>query len=424
MDEDVFPLEWKTYDFASRNAFSNLYDDEVFTDVTIACEDNHKIKAHKVVLSICSNYFRKILTENPHPHPLIFLQGINIDTLRLLKKFIYLGKANVEQNIIKNFLLTSQTLLNHTEPPEDNRIKQEISRNIDVEEMSINTDESIPNKMVPNIHILTKTQSVDKELDQENIMKQEILDGNHIKDMSIHSNGSMVNKVMDNLDMKFEKKLIIKNNYECSMCKFKSNFELKLAKHIQTHHDIPCNSCGLVFERRRALREHVVKEHDNLKCTVLECSFTSKSIHNFHRHTFLEHSVLKQCDKCEYTTRRLALLKGHMETHSSNLIYNCKKCDLKTNTKQKMIFHERKVHLEILYECKICSFKTAKSSNLSAHNLIHSKKKDDIKTKEKDKNYTQFQCEQCNKSWDSNQGLKIHNSLIHTINGAKPERKE
>ena len=37
-----------------------LRDDEYFTDVTLATE-GHSVKAHRVILSACSNYFHAIL---------------------------------------------------------------------------------------------------------------------------------------------------------------------------------------------------------------------------------------------------------------------------------------------------------------------------------------------------------------------------
>ena len=51
MGQDGVDLEWKMYENISRNSFRTLYNDTDFTDVTLACEDNKKVMAHKVVLS-------------------------------------------------------------------------------------------------------------------------------------------------------------------------------------------------------------------------------------------------------------------------------------------------------------------------------------------------------------------------------------
>ena len=51
MGQNGVDLEWKMYENISSNSFRTLYSDTDFTDVTLACEDNKKVVAHKVVLS-------------------------------------------------------------------------------------------------------------------------------------------------------------------------------------------------------------------------------------------------------------------------------------------------------------------------------------------------------------------------------------
>lgn len=55
-----FCLRWNNYQSSITSAFENLRDDEDFVDVTLAC-DGRSIKAHRVVLSACSPYFRELL---------------------------------------------------------------------------------------------------------------------------------------------------------------------------------------------------------------------------------------------------------------------------------------------------------------------------------------------------------------------------
>lgn len=55
-----FCLRWNNYQSSITSAFENLRDDEDFVDVTLAC-DGKSLKAHRVVLSACSPYFRELL---------------------------------------------------------------------------------------------------------------------------------------------------------------------------------------------------------------------------------------------------------------------------------------------------------------------------------------------------------------------------
>lgn len=59
-DLQHFCLRWNNYQSSITTAFENLRDDEDFVDVTLAC-DGKSLKAHRVVLSACSPYFRELL---------------------------------------------------------------------------------------------------------------------------------------------------------------------------------------------------------------------------------------------------------------------------------------------------------------------------------------------------------------------------
>ena len=69
-----------------------------------------------MILSSCSEFFAKILKQNPHPHPLVYLQGVRFKDLELLKQFMYLGSAKVHFDEIQSFMDLSQRFLNqHSE---------------------------------------------------------------------------------------------------------------------------------------------------------------------------------------------------------------------------------------------------------------------------------------------------------------------
>ena len=52
--------------------------------ITLACDDS-QLQAHKVILSACSLFFRKILKQNPHQHPLLYLKGVKFSELQYMK---------------------------------------------------------------------------------------------------------------------------------------------------------------------------------------------------------------------------------------------------------------------------------------------------------------------------------------------------
>ncbi|XP_055296646.1 broad-complex core protein isoforms 1/2/3/4/5 isoform X4 [Sitodiplosis mosellana] len=109
VDTQHFCLRWNNYQSSITSAFENLRDDEDFVDVTLAC-DGRSLKAHRVVLSACSPYFRELLKSTPCKHPVIVLQDVAFNDLHALVEFIYHGEVNVHQRSLSSFLKTAEVL--------------------------------------------------------------------------------------------------------------------------------------------------------------------------------------------------------------------------------------------------------------------------------------------------------------------------
>ncbi|XP_039753213.1 broad-complex core protein-like [Pararge aegeria] len=109
VDSQHFCLRWNNYQSSITSAFENLRDDEDFVDVTLAC-DGKSLKAHRVVLSACSPYFRELLKSTPCKHPVIVLQNVAFTDLNALVEFIYHGEVNVHQRSLSSFLKTAEVL--------------------------------------------------------------------------------------------------------------------------------------------------------------------------------------------------------------------------------------------------------------------------------------------------------------------------
>ena len=108
MSHETFSLNWKTHEARIKKYFQNLFNEHVFSDVTLVCDDQTQLQAHKIVLSVCSPVLRKILLNNPHQHPLIYLRGVKQQEMQAILQFMYLGEANIFQGRISQFIVTAQ----------------------------------------------------------------------------------------------------------------------------------------------------------------------------------------------------------------------------------------------------------------------------------------------------------------------------
>ncbi|KAK8754674.1 hypothetical protein OTU49_017532 [Cherax quadricarinatus] len=107
--DQQFCLRWNNFHTNITSAFESLRDDEDFVDITLACE-GRQIKAHKMVLSACSPYFRSLLKGNPCQHPIVFLKDVTFANLTSILDFMYHGEVNVSHNELATFLKTAEAL--------------------------------------------------------------------------------------------------------------------------------------------------------------------------------------------------------------------------------------------------------------------------------------------------------------------------
>ena len=75
--ENVF-LTWEDFQENICRNFSDLRKDTELSDVTLVCDDNQMLRAHKVVLSYSSSLLSPVLRSLSPSQPLLFLLGVTV----------------------------------------------------------------------------------------------------------------------------------------------------------------------------------------------------------------------------------------------------------------------------------------------------------------------------------------------------------
>ena len=57
-----------------------------------------------MILSSSSSFFRNILVQNPHEHPLICLAGVKYDQIQQIVEYMYLGEVKIAQTDVSTFI--------------------------------------------------------------------------------------------------------------------------------------------------------------------------------------------------------------------------------------------------------------------------------------------------------------------------------
>jgi len=109
MEEENFSLRWNDFEENISAGLQDLRKSNNFFDVTLLSEGG-QVGAHKLILSACSSFFRKILVTNPHQHPLIYLKGVSKEEIVNLLNFMYCGEVNIAQAELSSFLAAAEDL--------------------------------------------------------------------------------------------------------------------------------------------------------------------------------------------------------------------------------------------------------------------------------------------------------------------------
>ena len=172
---EKFCLKWNDFESNVSKSFGLLRNEEYLHDVTLVCDDNSQVSAHKLVLSACSEYFKTIFRNNSHPNPLICLEGISSPELRNILDYMYNGEANIFQENLEEFLSLAQRLkISGLLKSENN----DISQNCKPEDYIANSK-----SIAENLGTDSSNMTSPKDTKHENIV-------------SVHNNGE-IDRVVD-----------------------------------------------------------------------------------------------------------------------------------------------------------------------------------------------------------------------------------
>ena len=107
---DKFCLKWNDFQQNIVSAYQDLRKESDFSEVTLVCEEDYHIEAHRIILTACSPFFQTVLKRNKHSHPMIYMRGLKAKVLAAIVDFIYHGEANIYQEDLDGFLALAEEL--------------------------------------------------------------------------------------------------------------------------------------------------------------------------------------------------------------------------------------------------------------------------------------------------------------------------
>ncbi|KAJ8922680.1 hypothetical protein NQ315_007712 [Exocentrus adspersus] len=104
-----YSLRWNSYTNNLLQVILEHQHHESLVDVTLCCEGQF-IKAHKLVLSACSEVFQEMFKIHDAQHPVILLNGSKLNHLKHILEFMYQGEVRVLDVDLEGVLALGESL--------------------------------------------------------------------------------------------------------------------------------------------------------------------------------------------------------------------------------------------------------------------------------------------------------------------------
>ena len=206
------------FSFQASKTLSSLFDQPDFSDVTLVCEDQKQILAHKVVLSSGSSFFKSIFSVNPHPRPLLYLR-VKFSDLQAIVRFVYTGQCKVGRDELDRFL--------------------EIANNLEI--VGIAHEEDIKVSELPNHDDL---ENANDEADAKVISESVFENLNEQTDVERACGNNILKEKNNDITRETERENL--NG---------------IKREPKERVGISCNECKQIFATQSDLTEHMSKEH-------------------------------------------------------------------------------------------------------------------------------------------------------------------
>ena len=252
---DKFCLRWNDFQKNVSSSFQEIRED--FCDVTLVGEGNHKIMTNKFILAVSSNFFRAILKENEHPHPLIYLKGIKWKHLSSVVDFMYHGEVDIFQEDLNEFLTVAEDLQlkglegNATENKDtDQEPDLRQPRKKSMPQAPLIDDASVEDSHFENWpDYEAKVEIAGSELDNNRAM------------VAVHTSENKISTTNEGLDERISSMMSRSDGqWSCKMCGKADRSKWVITFHIEAKHidgvSHPCNQCGKLFRSKHISCNH------------------------------------------------------------------------------------------------------------------------------------------------------------------------
>ena len=238
-----------------------LKESEDFSDVTLVSDDETPFRAHKVILSASSQFFRNVLKFNQNNFPLLYIRGLTSNDLANVVEFLYKGEVTVAHEDLDKFLKVSKDLKLKGMYENEEVNKYDCSFGDTAE--SLMKEEVKKRKKKNKRTPLVKVE--DKNMEDKDDVQIEVYSFQEADVVTEEPTSDVESKVISSLDTKISEMMFREDNmWHCKQCGETKRRKSHIQQHIEINHldaSQPCTLCDVVSKNRPSLYHHMKKKH-------------------------------------------------------------------------------------------------------------------------------------------------------------------
>ena len=271
---DNYCLQWENFQTSLSSSLNSLRSEpeNSLCDVTLISDDELNFSAHKVILSACSPFFKNVFSKTIQPNPFIYLGGVSSKNLSYLLDFIYIGKVQLRQDDIDNFLDQAQKLkvsglsvqkVKETLKPKPPMIIIPKTEKFDHGFPEPTSSTSKSNDPVFKPIEESAPEEVSEPEPMETDVTQNAKSNNEVlitapaePEQEQVSEKSEETPSKTKLDLFMEEK---QGTFLCKFCDFSSRLRFSMKNHVESHikgFEFKCDKCLKVFGTKKQLNVH------------------------------------------------------------------------------------------------------------------------------------------------------------------------
>ena len=284
-------VKQKDFDLCKEDSLKDMLNQKLFTDVTLACNDDKQVDAHRIILSSQSSFFRRILKVNDRRDILIYLPSVSSCELEIILEFVYSGQMEISEQDVDKFIMFGKMF--------------EIKSLMDLE-MNHASDPDFASKII---------------------------------ETGYEGHGLLINKSL--------LKRLPNGKFPCGQCDYQSVRKIGVKRHEDAVHlgiKYDCNECPKAYSNQDELKLHKKSAHEGVFYQCEQCNKTFPQHKTLLLHEREHQGIVTKCTQCEKSFNNVTALNYHINKQHEGLKYVCDLCNFKTKKIFRFKEHKGTVH--------------------------------------------------------------------------------